>query len=398
MKVLMVNSVCGVGSTGRICTDLCDVLTKNGNEVKIAYGRGEAPLNYKNNSYKIGSDFLVKINAIKSRIFDNEGFNAKRATKRFLKWADSYNPDVLHLHNLHGYYLNVELLFKWIKSRPQMKVFWTLHDCWAFTGHCAYFDYANCKKWENYCYRCVQKNTYPKSIFKDNSKRNYKKKKQIFTGVRNLEIITPSNWLKEKVEKSFLNEYKVSVVNNGIDLSVFKHSVSNIKEKLNCIGKQIILGVANIWEERKGLNDFIKISNLLPKEYQIVLIGLNDNQIKSLPKNILGIKRTNNVKELVEIYSSSYLLFNPTYEDNYPTVNLEAQACGIPVITYKTGGSVESVPNSNVLNKGDYKGLIAKLGEDLQVLEIKQGKEEFCNEYLEKYGKWERGNYENRSY
>ena len=383
----MINSVCGVGSTGRICTDLCDTLEKNGHEVKIAYGRGEAPLNYKENSYKIGSDFLVKLNGIKARLFDNEGFNAKSATKKFLKWVESYNPDVLHLHNLHGYYLNVELLFKWIKSKPNLRVLWTLHDCWAFTGHCSHFESVNCEKWKNSCLNCSQKCEYPKSLFNDNSKNNYIRKKKAFTGVKNLEIITPSNWLKEKVEQSFLKEYKVTAINNGIDLEIFKPTDSNFKEKYNLQGKKIILGVASVWTKRKGFYDFIELSKILPEEYQIVLVSVSKKQKNILPKNILGIERTSGIKELVEIYSSAYVLFNPTYEDTYPTVNLEAQACGIPVITYRTGGSVESVPNKNVLEKGDYKGIIEKLKEELPILEIKKGKKEFCSDYLDFYKK-----------
>ena len=385
MKVLMINSVCGIGSTGRICTDLCDVLLQDGNEVKIAYGRGEAPLKYKENSYKIGSDFLVKLNGIKARLLDNEGFNAKGATRKFLKWAEEYNPDILHLHNLHGYYLNVKLLFQWIKTRPNMKVFWTLHDCWAFTGHCSYFDFVGCVKYKKQCHNCSQKCEYPKTLLFDRSAKNYKDKKNAFLGVKNLEIITPSNWLKEKVEVSFLKEYKVTVINNGIDLSVFKPTESNFKEKYGLQDKKIILGVASVWEKRKGLDDFISLSKILPSDYQIVVVGVNKEQKKILPKNILGIERTNGVKELAEIYASSSVLFNPTYEDNYPTVNLEAQACCIPVVTYKTGGSVESVPPFNLLEKGDYEGLLSKLNSDLQVLKIEKGKKEFALEYLKVY-------------
>ena len=178
MKILMINSVCGVGSTGRICTDLANELTKRGHEVKIAYGRGKCDSKHKDYAVKIGSEFNVNLNGLIARIFDNEGFNAKRATKKFVKWAEKYNPDVLHLHNLHGYYINVELLFKWIKSRPNMKVLWTLHDCWAFTGHCSHFDYVGCNKWQTACCNCFQKCEYPKSILLDKSKNNYLRKRK----------------------------------------------------------------------------------------------------------------------------------------------------------------------------------------------------------------------------
>lgn len=382
MKVLMINSVCGFGSTGRICTDLASVLMQNGHEVKIAYGRGKTPDKFKENSYRIGNNFIVNLNALKARLLDNEGFGAKRATQKFLKWADEYNPDIIHLHNLHGYYINVKLLFDWIKSRPNMKVLWTLHDCWAFTGHCSHFDYVGCDKYKILCYACEQKCEYPKSLFFDKSKHNYLRKKSAFTSVKNLTIITPSKWLKEKVECSFLKEYKTVVINNGIDLTVFKPTKSDFKEKYGLQDKKIILGVASVWGKRKGFNDFVELSKIIPNEYKIVMVGLSKQQLRKLPKNILGINRTASVKELAEIYSASDVFFNPTYEDNYPTVNLEAQACGLPVITYRTGGSVESVPNKNILEKGDYNGFLQKLGEDFEVLEIKQGKNEVTQEYM----------------
>ena len=382
MKVLMINSVCGIGSTGRICTDLANELTKKGHDVKIAYGREQASNKFSDYAVKIGGRFSVKLNALKARLFDNEGFNAKRATKKFLKWAEEFNPDVLHLHNLHGYYLNVELLFKWIKSRPNMKVLWTLHDCWAFTGHCSYFDYANCDKWQIECCNCPQKRKYPKSIFKSNAKNNFIKKKMAFCGIENLQIITPSKWLKGLVKNSFLKEYEVKVVYNGIDVNVFKPTISEFKKVNNLEHKKIILGVANVWEERKGFSEFIELSKLIDGDTRIVLVGVSDKQLNVLPNNVLGIKRTNSVDELVEIYSASDVLFNPTYEDNYPTVNLEAQACGTPVITYKTGGSVESVPNENVIEKGNYKEVLEKLNKKLKIKESDFSKNSMIEGYL----------------
>ena len=324
-------------------------------------------------------------NALKARLFNNEGFNAKRQTRKFLKWAENYNPDVLHLHNLHGYYINVELLFKWIKSRPNMKVLWTLHDCWAFTGHCTHFEFVNCSKWEKECHNCSQKKIYPKSLLMEKSKSNYERKKKAFCNVKDLQIITPSHWLKGVADKSFLKEYKITVVNNGIDLSVFKPTKSDFREKYNLKNKKIILGVASVWTQRKGFYDFIKLSKIIDENTHIVLAGVNDKQLKILPKNVLGFKKTFTINELAEIYSASDVLFNPTYEDTYPTVNLEAQACKTPVITYKTGGSVESVPENNVINKGDYKELIVKLKQDLPILEIKNNKQDFCLEYLKFY-------------
>ena len=342
MKILLINAVCGIGSTGKICADLAEYLEKCGNEVKIAYGRySYVPEKYQKYAVQIGTPFSIKINALKARLFDNEGLNAKKATKSFLRWADDFNPDLLWIHNLHGYYINYELLFRWIKTRPQMQVRWTLHDCWAFTGHCSHFTMAKCDKWKTGCSNCPQHEEYPKSFF-DRSKKMYELKKKSFTGVQNLTIITPSQWLSDLVKQSFLKEYPVKVINNGIDLSVFKPTESNFKERYSISkDKYILLGVAFDWGPRKGLDVFIELSKCLPDEFQIVLVGTNTRIDKLLPSNIISIHRTKNPAELAEIYTASDLFVNPTREDNFPTVNLESLACGTPVLTYKTGGSPE---------------------------------------------------------
>lgn len=351
MKVLMINSVCGVGSTGRICTDIADMLLSQGHECKIAYGRGEVPEKYRDISVRIGSTFKVYCNVLKSRLFDNEGFNAVGATKKLVRWIKEYDPDVIHLHNIHGYYLNVKILFDYLKTSGK-KIIWTLHDCWAFTGHCTHFQVPHCDKWRTECEKCIRVKDYPKALI-SHAKRNYKRKKQTFCGVPNLTIVTPSKWLAGVVEQSFLSEYQTVVINNGIDLSVFKPTESDFRERFGLTDKKIILGVASVWEKRKGFNDFLELTKLIDDSYRIVLVGVNEKQLKMLPSSVLGIKRTNDVKELAEIYTAADVLFNPTYEDNYPTVNLEAQACGTPVITYPTGGSVESVPSENVVKSKD---------------------------------------------
>ena len=364
MKVLIINSVCGTGSTGRICTDLAQEFEKNGDEVKIAYGRSSyVPEKFQKYAVRIGSPLGVRINAFKSRLFDNEGLNAKRATKAFLKWVEAYNPDLIWLHNLHGYYLNYELLFRWIKSRPNLEVKWTLHDCWAFTGHCAYFSYAKCDKWQTGCGACQQKSGYPKRILKDHSKTNYERKKKSFLGVKNMTLITPSEWLKGLVQHSFFSDYPIEVRYNKVDPSVFKPTESGVKKELGLTDKKIILGVAGVWDERKGLSDFIALSKMLDDRYAILLVGVTERQIKTLPKNVIGITRTENVTKLAEIYTAADVFLNLTYEDNYPTVNLEAQSCGTPCITYRTGGSVESVPESNVVEQGDLMAVKAKIEE-----------------------------------
>lgn len=353
MKVLIINSVCGIGSTGRICTDIAREFEKNGDEVKIAYGRTDfVPEQFKKYGVKIGNGFDVKMHVLKTRLTDKHGLGSTHATKNFLKWAEEYNPDLLWLHNIHGYYINYELLFKWIKSRPDMQVKWTLHDCWAFTGHCSYFSFAKCEQWKTKCLHCVQKEKYPASLV-DGCKGNFQRKKQAFIGVKNMTLITPSKWIADLVRQSFLKDYPVKVCYNKIDSNIFKPTESDFREKYGLQKKKIVLGVASTWDERKGLNDFVALSEMLEEQYKIVLVGLSKKQIKHIPNNILGIEKTHYPKELAEIYSTADVFLNLTYEDNYPTVNLEAQACGTPCITYRTGGSIESVPTENVVEQGD---------------------------------------------
>lgn len=351
MKVLFINSVCGIGSTGRICVELAKELEASGHEVKIAFGRDPTvPQEAEKYAVRIGSGLDVKIHALQTRLFDAHGLGSKRATKRFLRWADDYNPDLLWLHNIHGYYINYELLFEWIKSRPSMEVRWTLHDCWTFTGHCSYFTMVECEQWKSRCSYCVQKKRYPSSLFLDNCRRNFDRKKAAFTGVRNLTLITPSQWLAKLVKESFLKEYPVEVRYNSIDTNVFKPTPSDFRERYGLQDKKIVLGVASVWDERKGLDDFIRLAGMLDDRYVIALVGLSEKQIRRLPKRMLGIRRTNSPTELAAIYTAADVFVNLTYEDNYPTVNLEAQACGTFVVTYNTGGCSETLlPNQGIV-------------------------------------------------
>ena len=384
----MINSVCGIRSTGRICTDIAEILEANGHECKIAYGREEVPQKYKKYAVRIGNARSVKWDALKTRLFDNAGLNSKCTTKKLIQQIQEYNPDVIHLHNLHGYYVNVEVLFRYLKTCGK-KIVWTLHDCWAFTGHCAHFDFAGCEKWKSGCGRCPNRKEYPKSILLDKSKRNYAKKKEFFTGIPNFTIVTPSQWLANLVKQSFLQEYEVKVIRNGIDTAAFKPTESNVREANGLQDKKILLGVASAWVERKGLSDFIELSQRLDERYQVVLIGVTEAQKKTLPKEILAITRTNNVQELAGWYTAADVFLNPTYEDNYPTVNLEAQACGTPVITYATGGSVENVPEENVMARGDVQAMIKQIEEGTYSREVVKNvswkKDECYGEYVSLY-------------
>ena len=336
-RILFINSVCN-GSTGSICKNLYKAAVEEGHECCIAYGRGEAPKGFK--TIKIGNKLDIYLHVLKARLFDASGFGSKQATKELIKKIDEFKPDIIHLHNIHGYYVNIEILFKYLKEHPEIKKIWTLHDCWAFTGHCPHFEYEKCEQWKNECKKCIRRNEYPKSLI-DRCNRNYWLKKSSFTNVDNLMLVSPSNWLMNLIKDSFFKEYPIEVINNGVDTSIFKHTESNIKERYGIKNKKVILGVASVWDKKKGLDTFIEISKQLDNEYQIVLIGLNKKQIKKLPSNIIGITRTEKVEELVKWYSAAEVFFNPTLEDNYPTVNLEAIACGTPVITFNTGGSSE---------------------------------------------------------
>lgn len=391
MRILMINSVCGIGSTGRICTDLADALESRGHEVKIAYGRGNVPEAFRKDAIRIGNLVDMCIHGIKARIWDAAGWGSKRATKEFVEWIKKYNPDVIHLHNLHGYYVNVEILFEYLRTCNK-KIIWTLHDCWSFTGHSALCDMIGCKKWEIGCEKCPQLCEYPKSFW-DGSKRNYQLKKDLFSGIPQLEIVTPSEWLAGQVRLSFLSEYKVTVINNGIDTSMFCATDGKFRKDNNLEDAFIILGVSSIWNNMKGFEDYIKLSSMLPPKFRIVLVGVTKKQKKKLPRNMVGIERISNQKELAEIYTTADCFLNLTYCDTYPTVNLEALACGTPVITYATGGSTESAGQSAViLGKGDIHAVEEFLRDKRKLEKVKsvvKSSKEMLNDYLTIYTKHE---------
>lgn len=355
-RILLINAVCGTGSTGRIVADLWKTLKNKGCEAKVAFGIGEGLLVDKQDQFKFNNKWGYYLHNAISRITDRAGFYSNIPTLRLLRFMDQYKPDLIHLHNLHGYYVNIRLLFDYIKQHD-IPVVWTLHDCWAFTGHCTHFDFVGCDRWHTKCFDCPQKKEYPQSLVLDQSARNFRQKKELFTSLNKISIVTPSKWLADCVKQSFLSKYDITTIPNGIDLEVFRPVESDIKNRLSIPDhKKIVLAVANVWDKRKGFSDVIRLSQLLPENaYQIVMVGLTEAQISSLPKNIIGIKRTKNINELVELYSAAFMFFNPTYEDNFPTTNIEALACGTPVITYMTGGSLEAIDEKTgfAVGKGD---------------------------------------------
>lgn len=329
MRVLQINSVCGYGSTGNIVVDLYHELEKQGHECCAAYGRGTAPGDVR--TYRIGSDLDVYVHGILSRITDKHALYSKRATRKFVEWMKQYDPDVIHLHNLHGYYINIEILFYALKELNK-PVVWTLHDCWAYTGHCAHYSMVKCGKWISGCSYCPQKKQYPTSVICDNSKENYSKKRQIFNCLDKLTIVTPSNWLAEEVKKSFLAKYSQEVIYNGIDLDVFSPTESDFRQKYHLENKKIILGVANVWNDRKGLEVFEQLVNELDKSYKVVLIGVNSRQRANINPKILCIDRTSDQRELACIYTAADIYINPSVEETMGLTTVEALACGTDVL------------------------------------------------------------------
>lgn len=336
MKVVQINATCGSGSTGKICAAVADLLTKNDIENYILYTEGDSSdphgIKYAGKKYK-------KIQALRSRVFGNYGFNSRLATRRLIGYLERIQPDIVHIHNIHGHDCDLNMLFLYFKKK-QTKLYWTFHDCWAFTAYCPYFDMANCDKWKRGCNNCPQVKQF--SWVFDRSSHLFQKKKELFLGL-DLTIITPSQWLADLVKESFLKDYPVKVINNGIDLSVFKSTPSDFRARYHCEDKFILLGVAFDWSPRKGLDIFIELAKRLGERFQIVLVGTNDKIDRQLPDNIISIHRTQNQQQLAAIYTAADLFVNPTREENYPTVNMEAIACGTPVLTFRTGGSPEMI-------------------------------------------------------
>lgn len=353
--LFQINVTSNWGSHGKIAEDIGRLAIEKGWRSVIAYGRYATPS--QSETIKIGSDISVKEHVLESRLMDNHGLASRSATRRLIKQIDDIKPDIIHLHNIHGYYLNYPLLFDYLKSAG-VPVVWTLHDCWPFTGHCAYFDYAGCERWKRGCFSpCPCKNEYPKSLLLESPQRNYQLKKEILNSVENLILVPVSDWLGGLLKDSFLNKYPAKVIKNGIGLNVFKTSdASDVRDKYGIGHERYVLGVASVWEKRKGFDDFLQLAKGMPIDMKIVLVGLDKIKLSIARQNdIIGIPRTESVGELVALYSGADMFLNLTYEDNYPTTNLEAMACGTPVLTYRTGGSPESVSLDTgwVVEKGD---------------------------------------------
>ena len=357
MKILQINTVCGIGSTGRIATEINKLLIEKGHESYIAFGRGY-PKNC-DNTIKIGSPMDNYMHVAKTRIFDQHGFGSKKATLELVDTIKILNPDIIHLHNIHGYYLNIEILFGYLKESNK-PVVWTLHDCWPFTGHCTHFDSIGCNKWITGCSNCPQKNNYPQSLIFDNSRSNYYVKKNLFTDINNLNLVPVSNWLEKITLSSFLKKKNIIRISNGIDITLFRPVESKIKELFGIKNNKIILSVASQWTEKKGLNDAINLAGKIDRRYKIILVGLTKKQLRNLPENIIGIENTEDINVLVELYSSADVYVNFSVEETFSLVTVEAMACGTPVIVYDATAIPELV--------GDYCGHIVRKNDIDEVL------------------------------
>ena len=363
-KLLQINPVVRVStSTGRIMQEIGELAMRNGWESYVAYSKGRDGIRTcASHTIPVGNKWDTWMHGLETRLLDRHGLASVSVTYDFIKHLKEISPDIVHIHNIHGYFLNYPVLFEYL-SKSGIPVVWTVHDCWLYTGHCYYYSYIQCNKWESGCGDCPQKRKFPASWWLDRSARNYQDKQEAFTSMPygKLTIVPVSDWIRGEMSRSFLKGYPFRVIHNGIDTEVFTvYGAEEVKRKYGWQGKHVLLGVASIWSEEKGLPDFIKLAQRLREDEVIVLVGVTEEQKKILPHNMYGIRRTENIRELAQLYSAADVFVNPTWQDNYPTVNMEAIACGTPVVTYRTGGSVEAVTEDTgfIVEQGDVKGLL----------------------------------------
>lgn len=363
-RLLQINPVVRVStSTGRIMQEIGELAMRNGWESYVAYSKGRDGIRTcASHTIPVGNKWDTWMHGLETRLFDRHGLASVSATYDFIKQLKEISPDIVHIHNIHGYFLNYPILFEYL-SKSGIPVVWTVHDCWLYTGHCYYYSYIQCNKWKNGCGDCPQKRKFPASWWLDRSARNYQDKRETFTAMPHdkLTIVPVSDWIRGEMSRSFLKGYPFRVIHNGIDTEVFTvYGADEVKRKYGWQGKHVLLGVASIWSEEKGLPDFIKLAQQLRDDEMIVLVGVTEEQKSQLPQNVYGIRRTENIRELAQLYSAADVFVNPTWQDNYPTVNMEAIACGTPVVTYRTGGSVEAVTEDTgfIVEQGDVKGLL----------------------------------------
>ena len=381
-KVLFINASKNYGSTGKIVEQIGLLAQRKGWKACLVHA---ARYNRQSRLFciKAGSVLTEKWHAQMSQLFDRHGLHSFFTTKMVISKIKKFAPDIIHLHNIHGYFLHYPQLFKYL-IESDIPVVWTLHDCWSFTGHCSYFDLVDCNKWKTGCHQCPNLKNYPRSVWLDRSAKNYYLKKSLFTGVKSITMVPVSEWLGEMTRQSFMGKYPIRVIHNGVDTTTFRVKSNALRKKLGLVDKFVVLGVSNNgFSGRKGLDDFIELSKLLNNNYQIIMIGLKKEELDLLPKNIMGLKRTSNLEELVDYYNLADIFINPTYSDNFPTTNLESLACGTPVITYRTGGSPEAIDEKTgvVIEQGN----VAALANAIMQLRRRPLSSEACRKRAEEY-------------
>lgn len=358
MRILLINTVYGVGSTGKIVKQIAGKARQDGHDTMIAHRYETADVTYPADAVAVSSWWDCHVHNRLCRLTMLRGCFSVRKTRQFLKKAEAFQPDLIHLHNINGNFINLEMLFRYIR-KSKAKVVWTFHDCWPLTGNCKHFDGVQCDKWQSGCGNCPQKG----GALLDLSAMMYRRKRKMLAGIENMTIVTPSKWLADLTAQSYLGVYPIRVIHNGIDLSVFRPTGSSFREDNGLEGKKLILGVAFDWGGKKGLDVFVELAARLPEDYRIVLVGTNDAVDAQLPANVICIHRTNNQQELAAIYTAADVFVNPTREDTYPTVNMEALACGTPVVTFRTGGSPEIIDETcgAVVERNDVDELVRQI-------------------------------------
>lgn len=363
-KIVQICVEGNTGSTGTIAEAIGEIAISRGWESYIAHGRFSRPS--KSKTIKIGSSFSIFLHGLLTRVLDKHGLGSRLATNNLIKEIETIKPDIIHLHHLHGYYINIVVLFNFLE-KANIPVVWTFHDCWSITGHCTHFDFVGCDKWKTECNSCPQTNEYPASLFIDRSKKNFNLKKDLFNSVENLTVVSVSKWLDEVVGKSFMSGLSRKVIYNGIDLNLFSpNNLKNaVRKKYRIENKFMILGLATTWSNRKGLEDFIELSKQIDSNKIIVLVGLSNSQIKKLPVNIIGIKRTEDQQELRDLYTTCNVFMNLSVEETFGLTTAEALACGTPAIVYNSTASPELVNKETgiVVEKQNIPGLLLAIEE-----------------------------------
>lgn len=359
-KLLQINPVIKENtSTGKIMRTLGELAQAAGWESYVAYSRardGVPP--HSSRLVPVGNKADLLLHWVATRLFDAHGLASRLATRRFVARLRELNPDVIHIHNIHGYFLNYKILSRALAQMGK-PVVWTVHDCWLYTGHCYHYASAGCERWKTGCHHCPQKKAFPASWLLDRSRRNWEDKKKAFCSIPGLTLVTVSRWMKGEIARSFLGGVRCEVIHNGINLDTFRPSPS--AETALAYGTYY-LAVASIWLPEKGLQDLEKLSSVLDADERLVVVGKRPSGHR-FPRNVVCLERTADAAALAALYTEAVALVNPTWQDNYPTVNMEAIACGTPVVSYRTGGSPESITpqTGRVVEQGDVEGLAEAL-------------------------------------